>query len=277
MPTTKRSRGFALLVVLWALVLLAFIVAHLTARGRTELRIAANLANNAAARAAADGGIYEAIFNLSDPDPERRWALDGSTRELAIGNSRVTLRLDDEAGRINPNSAAPALLQALLETTGSDPEAAQQLAAAVGDWVGNSSAENRTPEAAAADYRAAGLNYAPPGEPLETLGELGRVLGMTPEILAALRPHLSLYADGAIDPAVADPVVAAAIALAARRTPQVTTATTLPGQQRAILTVRIAATARGPGNAEVGATAIVRVGPNLPHGYAILARQADIE
>src|SRR5579863_87167 len=74
---TGRNRGFALLIVLWTLVLIAFIVGNLTARGRTEIRIASNLASNAAAQAAADGGVYQAIYNLSDPQPDRRWPLDG--------------------------------------------------------------------------------------------------------------------------------------------------------------------------------------------------------
>jgi general secretion pathway protein K len=270
-PVGPGPRGFALLVVLWALVLVAFIVAHLTSRGRTELVIAANLANNAAAEAAADGGIHEAIFNLSNPDPGQRWALDGSPRQIGIGGSRVTLRLEDESDRINPNTAAPALLEALLETTGNDPETAQRLAAAIGDWVGTGS-DNRSQDAIAGDYRAAGLSYAPPDEPAETIGELGLVLGMTPEILAGLQPHLSLFADGAPNPYSADPVVAAAIALAARRSPQITTGSFLAAQQRPILTVRIIAAADGPGNAEVSSTAIVRIGPNLPHGYVMLAR-----
>jgi type II secretory pathway component PulK len=92
-----RSRGFALLIVLWTLVLIAFVVAQVTAAGRTEIRIAGNLAANAAAQAAADGAIYEAIFHLADPRPEQRWALDGSEHALRIGQSRITLRLEDEA------------------------------------------------------------------------------------------------------------------------------------------------------------------------------------
>src|SRR5215472_19319159 len=97
----RRSRGFALLIVLWTLVLIAFIVAHITAAGRTEIRIADNLVDNAVARAAADGAISAAIFNLSNPRPEQRWRLDGAPHRLAVGDSRVALRLEDEASRIN--------------------------------------------------------------------------------------------------------------------------------------------------------------------------------
>src|SRR5215472_3296840 len=98
----RRDGGFALLVVLWTLVLIAFIVARLTASGRTEIRITRNLVANAVAEAADDGAINAAIFNQLDPNPDQRWPLNGPARELTIGESRVMVRLEDEAGRINP-------------------------------------------------------------------------------------------------------------------------------------------------------------------------------
>src|SRR5216684_2197454 len=98
-----ENSGFALIIVLWAFVLISLIVIHLTASGRTELRISSNLAANAAAQAAADGAVYQAIFNLLDPREDGRWPLDGSTHELQVANSSVTVRLYDEAVRINPN------------------------------------------------------------------------------------------------------------------------------------------------------------------------------
>jgi general secretion pathway protein K len=100
--------------VLWTLVLIAFIFAQLTASGRTEIRIAGNLVANAQAEAALGGAVFQTVFNLSDASQERRWPLDGTARELAIGDSRVTVRIEDEAARINPNLASPALLEALL-------------------------------------------------------------------------------------------------------------------------------------------------------------------
>src|SRR5437764_15337752 len=142
----RGQRGFALLIVLWMLVLIAFITAHVTAAGRTEIRIAGNLAANAAAQAAADGAIYQAIFNLADPRPERGWALDRAAHEIEIGRSRVTLRLEDEDGKVNPSLASTALLEALLRVVGADPGTAAGLAAAIAEWVGSSS--NRRPPAA---------------------------------------------------------------------------------------------------------------------------------
>ena len=255
-------------MVLWTLVLIAFIVAHLTATGRTEMRIAGNLVADAVAEAADDGAIAAAIYNQLDANPDQRWPLNGEAHELTIGNSRVKVQLEDEAGRVNPSAASPALLEALLRVTGSDPESARRLAAAIGGWVGSELAQRSAQNALLAEYRAAGLDYGPPGEPLETLDELGRVLGMTPAVLAAIRPHLTLFGPPQPNPASADPIVAAALAAI----PQAPPAPVLPNQPPPdLLIVRITATAFGPSNARVTKSAIVRVGAMLPGGYAVLA------
>src|SRR5690242_19017562 len=208
-----RSSGFALLIVLWTLVLVAFIVGRITATGRTEVRIAGNLLANTVAEAAADGGIFEAIFNLTASTSDQNWAIDEAVHELAVGDSRVAVRLRDEAGWINPNWASPTLLESLMRVTGSDPDSARQLAIAIGEWVGSAPVA-RSQDARLVDYRAAGLNYGPPGAPLETLDELARVLVVTPEKFAAIRPHLTLFCPPEPNPATADPVVAAALAAA---------------------------------------------------------------
>lgn len=256
-----------MIIVLWTLVLIAFVVAQLTASGRTEIRIAGNLVSNSVAQAAADGAIFEAIFNLSDPRPEARWVVDGSARRLAIGNSEVTLRLEDEAWRINPSTASPALLEALLRVGGSDAQSARRLAAAIGDWVG-SAAVPRPQNTLVAEYRAAGLDYGPPGGPLETLDELDRVIGMSPAVLAAIRPHLTLFGPPEPNPTTADPVVLAALALLPQTGAVAANANQIPPD---VLTVRMTAIGSGPGNARVVRTAIIRTGPNLPQGYTVLA------
>ena len=248
--------------------LIAFIIAHLTATGRTEIRIASNLVANSAAQAAADGAVFEAIFNLSDPQPEQRWPVDGSVREIVIGTSRVAIRLENEASWINPSTGSPALMEALLRVTGSDPDTARRLAVAISEWVGSSGVA-RPQEAILAEYRAAGLDYGPPGGPIETVGELERVLGMTPAVLAAIRPHLTLFGPPEPDLATTDPIVAAALALVSR---QAGPTGLIPGSATLEqLTVRITALASGPGGARVVRTAVVRLGATSPQGYNILA------
>jgi general secretion pathway protein K len=268
-----RNRGFALIIVLWAFVLIALIVSHLTTGGRTELRIAGNLAANAAAQAAADGAIYQAIFNLLNPRPDERWPLDGGTHELQIGNSQVTLRLENEAARINPNLASAELVKALLNTVSGNPEQAATVASAIGEWIGTS----RGPQPLSGinvEYQAAGLQYSPPREPLESIDELGRVRGMTPALLDALRPHLTLFGPPVPDATAADPIVVRALAEANRTSPVVPL--TLPiGDNSAPVIARISAAARGPGNAVANRIAIAHVGPTVPRGYAMLAWESS--
>ena len=157
-----------------------------------------------------------------------------------------------------------------MRVTGSDPDSARRIAAAIGEWVGSAAAP-RPQEAVVAEYRAAGLDYGPPGAPIETLGELDRVLGMTPAVLTAIRPHLTLFGPPEPNLASTDPVVAAALALASTG-PSVPQAVPQAGQTPPeAATVRITALASGPGNARVNRTAVVRLGTTLPRGYAVLA------
>jgi general secretion pathway protein K len=152
-----------------------------------------------------------------------------------------------------------------LRVLGSNPGTARHIAEAIGDWVG-SSATPKTADALQAEYRAAGLDYAPPGTPLETLDELGRVLGVTPALYTALKPHLTLFGSAEPQPG-ADPIVVAALA----QLPQLGGAATPAAAPQDVQTVRIIAAAAGPGNAHVKHSAIVRVGSTLPQGYAVLA------
>jgi general secretion pathway protein K len=203
-------RGFALILVLWALVLVSLIVAQLASTGRRETHIAGNLSAGAKAEAAADGAVYETIFRLLDASPEH-WALDGKDRRLTLDDGAAVIRIESEAGKINPNTAPPALLGALLTTVGVDRNTAARLADAIVEWRGETFETPNGEAAALTDYQGAGMDHGPPAEPFQSIDELGRVIGMTPAVLAGLRPHLSLYQQGAPDPAFADPVVRAAL------------------------------------------------------------------
>ncbi len=64
------SRGLALVIVLWGLVLLAVIAASFTSGTRTETMLARNLIENAKAEALADAGVYRAVHELLAPKSE---------------------------------------------------------------------------------------------------------------------------------------------------------------------------------------------------------------
>ncbi|RZL91867.1 MAG: hypothetical protein EOP73_28490, partial [Variovorax sp.] len=112
-PGRQNQRGFALLIVLWAMVMLSFVATRVTASGHGAVLVAANLRNAAVLEAAADGAVQEAIFRMLDTSPAR-WRPDGRTRTLPMPRGEILLRLDDQAGKVNPNLASVELLTALL-------------------------------------------------------------------------------------------------------------------------------------------------------------------
>lgn len=256
------QRGFALLIVLWSVVLLALIGTGMTASGRADVQVAANIRAAARAEAAADGAIQEAVFHLLDP--ANPWFADGWDRVIDVPGARVTLRIDNEAGKVNPNTAPSEALRALLQASEASAEQAARLAAAIVEWrfprtaaaTGPGLGAFRDPGAIppSQPYRIAGLDYAPPGAPFESLDELGLVAGMSPSLLASLIPHLSLYNDADPDPAAADPVVRQALRLGAGA-PASPRETTAPAR-----IVSITAAAVAPGDGHFTRRATVRLG-----------------
>jgi general secretion pathway protein K len=212
-----HEQGFALLIVLWSLGLLALLGVRLLATSRQDMQIARNQLDTAKLEAAARGAVQQAIFRCLDRS-SGHWNADGAIHVLQVGEARVTVQIDDEADKVNPSLASPALLQALMLQIGADPATATALAASIVDWRQANRPPGR-PSPILARYAGAGREFGPSGEPFASLDELGSVLGMTPELLVRLRPHLSIYTDS--DPGVGthDPVVARALAAAGQLSP----------------------------------------------------------
>jgi len=213
---SSKDGGFALILVVWFLVLVGAIGAYLVTNGRTETVIARNIRAAASAEALADAGIGRAVFNQTDPVLSNRWKLDGASHTIALPLGQIEIHLADETRKINPNLASDALLGALFEVCGVERNAARRLGAAVADWVNPQKAE-QDGSVKPDPYRTAGRSYGAPHAPIESLDELGLVLGMTPEILTSVRPYLSIYAEVASPEAKAAPLaIQRALAIAAK-------------------------------------------------------------
>jgi general secretion pathway protein K len=261
----KWERGFALLIVLWTLALLSFLVMQMVAAARTEATIAFNLRSNMGQEADADGAIYAAAFHLLDRS-DKRWNVDGTTYELAVPGGTVAVRITDEADKVNLNTASADLLRAVLLGVGTDATTASTLAGAIVDWRGANG--QGPPGAKALEYRAAGLDYAPPEKPFRSPDELGLVLGMAPDLLARLRPHLTIYSTYGPGRASTDPVALDAIMLLRGH------GGVLPFERDASGTqvVQVIAAATGADGAAFTRRAILRLDPSAKdRPFAILA------
>ena len=290
----REVAGSALLIVLWFLVLLTAILAPVALSGRTELRLAQNLAAGARAEALADAGIARAVFGVQDPSPESRWRPgEIAPRRMMLGGGELFITLRDENGLIDPNRAPEPLVAALFQVVGLPAEQARELAARITDWIDPDDTP-RTQGAERAAYRQAGLLHVPPNAPLESLNELANLLGMTPEILALVRPHLTVFSEAARpDPRHASIVVRRSVALAAGWAEPVTgqpgrgqpgggqlgggqpgggqpsgDAAVAPASTATVL--RVVSTARMNDGAAFTREAVVRLDRSSPRGYVVL-------
>ena len=91
--------------------------------------IAANIRGNAVAEAHADGAVNEAIFRVL----ARHWKADGLPHVVPGSQVVTEVRVDDEAGKIDPNVAPAALMQARCGRQ-APPKTAVELADAIAEW-----------------------------------------------------------------------------------------------------------------------------------------------
>ncbi|MFQ5567893.1 MAG: general secretion pathway protein GspK [Paracoccaceae bacterium] len=129
-PAPPRQRGLALIVVLWAAILLALIAGGVARLSRSDLNLARNLVESTRAELAADSALWTAVQMIVDGGPQA-WPPDGTVYAWRFAGAEVRVRVTDELGRIDINAASPELLAALFVAAGAEPEEATELAEAV--------------------------------------------------------------------------------------------------------------------------------------------------
>jgi len=292
------SRGFALIVVLWFLVLIAAVSTYLLANARSETAVARNIRSAAAAEALADAGVAQAVFNQTDGIIARRWKPDGEPHLIRMLDGEATIRLYDENAKINPNLASRALVTSLFEAVGVDRSLAMRLGAAIAERAAGAAAP-KTGAAGDEQGQAAGRGAGARRAAFESLDELQLVGGMSPTILALVLPYLTIYtSDDEPSAKLLSPVVRRAVALAARAgtEPQMETGAASPAKSNQvelgpddpdrvvpveaaaeqadaqspsdILSLKI--TAREPGGGVFVRNAVVRIDPRNLKGYVVL-------
>lgn len=210
----SRNRGVALILVLWLLILLTAVIGGFAQSARIEAMQAHQVRASLIARQAAQAGIEYAVLRMSYPDVDRRWVPDGRPYQFAIGEATLEIRVLDESGKVDLNSASPDLLAKLLLALGVDAARAQSLAAAIVDYRDED--DLLQPNGAeSGEYSSAGLPYGPKNKPFEAVSELQRVLGMDFTLYQKLEPNVTVYAGGDPSPTFARPPVLRALGFGA--------------------------------------------------------------
>ena len=192
MRDSRSSRGVALIAVLWVVLLLSVIAGSVAMLTRTELGLSRNLVLSAKAEALAEGGIHLAINELLAPGAAARALADGRVWRVELEAGHVDVSIADVTGRIDLNTAPPALIAGLFHAAGAEPELAETLADRIADWRD----ADETPRADGgeqADY----AGYEPPvrvaNGPFLSADEIMRVPGMTADLWARIANAVTVH------------------------------------------------------------------------------------
>ena len=200
-----------LLYVLWAMALMTIIATATLGSGSVSYRQTRNLAEAARQDAMAEAAINRAVLALMEPRQEQRWRVDGVPRTFRFGETTISVTIQDELGRVDINNADTPLVTAALRAAGLAVQAASELSDKILDWRDAGSAK-RLNGAKAPEYAAAGLTYGPRNGPFQSVDELKRVLGMTPEMFRRVEPFVTVYSGKPmIDPQFAPDQLMAAL------------------------------------------------------------------
>lgn len=214
----RGERGFVLVVVLWLTLLLAVQAAGFTSAAMDYLRSTRNTLEQSRAEMLADSGIRMGIIELmrvSGREPDRmaealRWSMACRLPEGDV----LHVVIEDEAGKVDINTADDVLLAALLAGAGADAATIPSLVATIADWR-DADSRKRNNGAELPEYQTAGRSAGPKNAAFDSVLELADVLGMTPELFARLLPHVTAHSGKAgIDPRRAAPELLAMLSSA---------------------------------------------------------------
>lgn len=175
--TTRKSKGFVLVIVLWIVIILIIIVSTLAQSSRLSTRISQSHAQKTACRWVGRAGIETAIHVLMEDDTdydafEDDWYYYPDQFEnIQIGSCTFTVDITDESAKLNINTATKKHLENLLQTT-------TEQAGSIIDWRDKDS--EISDEGAEAEYYNT-LEYYHPirNDSLKTINELLFVKSIT--------------------------------------------------------------------------------------------------
>jgi general secretion pathway protein K len=195
----RKSRGVALIMVLWVITILTVVVLEFCFAMRTEVNITKNFKEELQLYAIAQGGVQRAIAELilkhdarvqqlrktmktEEVTPEKKeWVADGRPYPVKFDQGECELRIMSEAGKININTISEMTLRKLIGNLGLEVEKRDVVVDSILDWRDSddflriNGAENDYYQSLKEPYRCKNGN-------LDSIEELLLVKGVTPEL-----------------------------------------------------------------------------------------------
>jgi len=195
----RKSRGIALVMVLWVITILTVVVLEFSFTMRTEINITKNFKEELQLYGIAQGGVQRAIAELilkhdaraqqlmktmktEEVTPEKKeWVADGRPYPVQFEQGECELRIMSEAGKININTISETTLRKLIGNLGLEVEKRDVVVDSILDWrdpddfMRINGAENDYYQSLKEPYRCKNAN-------LDSIEELLLVKGVTPEL-----------------------------------------------------------------------------------------------
>jgi len=203
----RLQSGVALVMVLWILLLVTISTGAYTLMARMDQLEAHTVLWGTRARMGAEAGLNMAVLSLRDPDETARWNPDGRPYALLFLDMQLEIKVTDERGKLNINSADEVVLTQLFSGHGLEEEDAIYLAAAVLDWIDEDDIE-RANGAEEDAYFANGYGVGPGNRSFVMVEELLQVLGMSWELFQKIEPGLTVYSEAGLPDAAYAPLEA---------------------------------------------------------------------
>jgi general secretion pathway protein K len=178
------ERGFALLIVVIALVVLSLllgsvITANRQAIDRTSARVAM-----VGLRAATEGAFLTEVYELSQPAGRPSF---GTPKIVKIGEISVTTRTRPEAGKLDLNYASKDSLARLLKASGLKEDRSVKISNDIIGW------RNGTKQGGSIDRLDSDASSNLPRHPFETLSDLAATGKDGADLVACLASDVTIY------------------------------------------------------------------------------------
>lgn len=188
-----RQRGAALVIVLWAALILSAALAVALAFARIEARIAASRMEAFESHRAAADGLEFAARAIAE---ERAGRMDDlNALEFSINGYEMTFAPARESERLDLNLTGEETLARFFRFLGEERQDAVKLAARVADWRDEDHLV-RPNGAEARDYLTARNGENIGNRPFYSVDELLLVLDMPEDLAQCAMPALTIFGDG---------------------------------------------------------------------------------
>jgi len=186
-----HENGFVLVAVIWIAGLLALVTTALVLQVRSNTMLSRNIVFNTRAEFMADGLTQLLALQIASPSQLAILKSNGETSYCVWGDSsRAAFRIQDQAGLVDLNTAAPQLLQAIFVGIGMEQVQATQF---YDELVDFRDADSLATEGGEEPSLYPKRHYGPKNAPFQSVEELGQLPQINDDRMARLRDLVTVY------------------------------------------------------------------------------------